>query len=187
MHTENRVTKENKIKIKKPEGYLCFACGTANPIGLNLEFYASDNKVITEITLNRYHVGWSDIAHGGIISTILDEVMSWTVLYFKRFFFVTRKLEIKYIKPVKTGIPLMASGSILSYCEDDKILTVTGELRDNQNTLLAKAKGEFVKINREEIQPGFKGSEKEIFSLIDELAKREKIGDRKEELGDRKE
>jgi uncharacterized protein (TIGR00369 family) len=167
MHTETTV--KDKIKIRKPEGYLCFACGTANPIGLNLEFYASDNKVITEITLSRYHVGWSDIAHGGIISTILDEVMSWTILFFKRCFFVTRKLEIKYIKPVNTGVTLVASGSILSCCEDEKILTVTGELRDKDNTLLAKAKGEFVKIVREEIQPGFKDSENEIFSLIDAL------------------
>jgi acyl-coenzyme A thioesterase PaaI-like protein len=173
MHTETKV--KDKIKIKKPEGYLCFACGTANPIGLNLEFYAVGNKVISEITLSKYHVGWSDIAHGGIISTILDEVMSWTVLYFKRCFFVTRKLEIKYIKPVKTCVPLVASGSIQTSCEDEKILTVTGELRDKHNILLAKAKGEFVRIEREEIQPGFKGSEKEIFSLIDELDKTEKI------------
>lgn len=177
MHTETKV--EDKIKIKKPEGYLCFACGTANPIGLNLEFYISNNKVVTEVTLSRYHVGWSDIAHGGIISTILDEVMSWTILYFKRYFFVTRKLEIKYIKPVKTGVPLVASGSIQTCCADEKVLTVTGELRDNHNTLLAKAKGEFIKINREEIQPGFKDSEKEIFSLIDELEKTEKLVIRK--------
>jgi acyl-coenzyme A thioesterase PaaI-like protein len=176
MHTENRVTKADKLKIKKPKGYLCFACGTANPIGLNLEFYASHNKVYTEITLSHYHVGWSDIAHGGIISTILDEVMSWTILYFKRCFFVTRRLEIKYIKPVKTGVPLIASGSILTNSEDDKILNVAGELRDNQNSLLAKAKGEFIIIRREDIQPGFKESEKEIFSLIDELEKTEQTG-----------
>jgi acyl-coenzyme A thioesterase PaaI-like protein len=121
-------------------------------------------------------VGWSDIAHGGIISTILDEVMSWTILYFKRCFFVTRRLEIKYIKPVKTGVPLIASGSILTNSEDDKILNVAGELRDNQNSLLAKAKGEFIIIRREDIQPGFKESEKEIFSLIDELEKTEQTG-----------
>jgi acyl-coenzyme A thioesterase PaaI-like protein len=177
MQTEYRV--KDKIKIKKPEGYLCFACGTANPIGLNLEFYVSDNSVITEITLNRYHVGWSDIVHGGIISTILDEVMSWTILYFKRCFFVTRRLEVKYIKPVKTGLHLIATGYMSPCCEDEKTVRVTGELRENNNTLLAKAKGEFILIPRENIQPGFKESEKEIFSLIDELEKTEKIGNSK--------
>jgi uncharacterized protein (TIGR00369 family) len=129
------------------------------------------NKVCSEITLGKYHVGWADITHGGIISTLLDEVMSWTILYFKRIFFVTRKMELKYIKPVRTGVPLVVRGCIVSCGEDDKVITVKGELRDNQNTLLAKSKGEFIKINREDIAPDFEGSVKEIFSLINELEK----------------
>ncbi|NLA75707.1 MAG: PaaI family thioesterase [Deltaproteobacteria bacterium] len=186
MRTETRVEEKKKIKIKKPEGYFCFACGTANPIGLNLEFYASSDRVLTEITLNRYHAGWHDIAHGGIISTILDEVMSWTVLYFKRCFFVTRRLDIKYVKPVKTGVPLVAGGRILACSDNGQAVSVSGELRDNHNALLAKAKAEFIIIPREDIQPGFKDSEKEIFSLIDELEKTEEKGNRKEERGKRK-
>ncbi len=160
---------DSKIMIKKPEGYFCFACGTSNPIGLNLEFYVSGNKVCSEITLGQYHAGWADITHGGIISTLLDEVMSWAILYFKRIFFVTRKMEIKYIKPVQTGIRLVVSGSIAASEDDEKIIHVKGELRDKQNTLLAKSKGEFIRIKREDISPGFKGCEKEIFSLIDRL------------------
>ncbi|MBN2419320.1 MAG: PaaI family thioesterase [Deltaproteobacteria bacterium] len=160
---------DQKLIIKKPEGYKCFACGTENPIGLNLQFYALGEKVCSEITLGIYHVGWSDIIHGGIISTLLDEVMSWTILYFKRIFFVTRKMDVKYIKPVQSGVPLVVSGMIISCGEEDKIIAVKGELRDTNNTLLARSKGEFIKIIREDIPPDFKGSEKEIFSLIDGL------------------
>jgi uncharacterized protein (TIGR00369 family) len=160
---------DQKIKIRKPEGYNCFACGTANPIGLNLEFYAMGDKVCSDITLGKYHVGWADIIHGGIISTLLDEVMSWTILYCKRIFFVTRKMELKYIKPVQIGVPLVVSGSIVSCEGGDKIITVKGELKDSENTLHAKSRGEFIKINRKDIPTNFKESEKEIFSLIDEL------------------
>ena len=102
-----------KRPIPKPEGYYCFACGTANPIGLNLEFYRSGDKVCTDITLGEYHVGWSNISHGGILSTLLDEVMSWAVLYFKRIFFVTRKMQVKYIRPVMVGTPLTVAGQVL--------------------------------------------------------------------------
>ena len=158
-----------KVKIYKPAGYNCFACGTENPIGLNLEFYAKDGKVCSEITLGKYHVGWADITHGGIISTLLDEVMSWTILYFKRVFFVTRKMELKYIKPVTTGVPLLVTGSIMSNSSKGKIIAVRGELRDENNNLLAKSRGEFVEIDREDISPDFEGSKKEIFSLIDAL------------------
>ena len=160
---------DQKIKIKKPEGYNCFACGTANPIGLNLEFYTDNEKVFSEITLGKYHVGWADITHGGIISTLLDEVMSWTILYFKRIFFVTRKMEIKYIKPVQTGVPLVVSGSIITNEMNEKVVSVKGELRDKQNNLFARSKGEFVIINREDIPPDFEESKNEIFSLIEEL------------------
>ena len=78
-------------------------------------------------------------------------------------------MEIKYIKPIQTGVPLVVSGSIVSCGDSEKVITVKGELRDKQNTLLAKSKGEFIKIAREDISPDFKGSEKEIFSLIDGL------------------
>ena len=158
-----------KIRINKPEGYNCFACGTENPMGLNLEFYAEGDKVCSEITLGKYHVGWADITHGGIISTLLDEVMSWTILYFKRIFFVTRKMELKYIKPVSTGVPLLVTGSIRPNSSNGKIITVRGELRDENNNLLAKSRGEFVEIDREDVPPGFEESKKEIFSLIDGL------------------
>jgi len=65
------------------------------------------------------------MAHGGIVSTLLDEVMAWAVIYFKRIFFVTRSLKIKYIRPV----PL------------DRSLTVKGNVIEGQNRRLCRARG----------------------------------------------
>jgi len=160
---------EEKIKIPKPEGYECFACGTANPIGLNLQFYRSGDSVCTEITLGKYHVGWANISHGGIISTILDEAMSWTILYFKRVFFVTRKMEVKYIRPILVGTPLKVRGQLIDDNKFDKKIKVRAEVRDDCGNLLARSTGEFVAINSEDLSPVFNGSKKEIFSMIDKL------------------
>lgn len=101
-------TNEGRIPIQKLQGHHCFACGTDNPIGLNMQFYRMGDMVCSDITLKKNHEGWENMAHGGITSTLLDEVMSWTVLYFKRTFLVTRKMDMKYIKPVPLGIPLTA-------------------------------------------------------------------------------
>ena len=160
---------EERIKIPKPEGYDCFACGTANPIGLNLQFYRSGDSVCTEITPGKYHVGWANISHGGIISTILDEVMSWTILYFKRVFFVTRRMEVKYIRPVLVGTPLKIRGQLVEGNKFDKKIKVKAEIRDDHGNLLARSTGEFVAINSEDLSPVFNGSKKEIFSMIDKL------------------
>ena len=160
---------EEKIMIPKPEGYNCFACGTANPIGLNLQFYCSGDSISTEIILGRYHVGWSNISHGGIISTLLDEVMSWTILYFKRVFFVTRKMEVKYIKPVFVGIPLKIKGQLADSDKSTNKIRAKAEIRDDHGNLLARGTGEFVAINREDLTPVFDGSKKEISLMIKKL------------------
>ena len=159
---------KEKIPIPKIEGYECFACGTANPIGLNLQFYRSGDNICTETDLGKYHVGWSNISHGGIISTILDEVMSWTVLYFKRIFFVTRKMEVKYIRPVLVGTHLTAEGNIVSDMEDKKI-RVKGSIKDDSGNLLARSTGEFVLIEKGDMPSIFEGAKEEIFSMIDKL------------------
>jgi acyl-coenzyme A thioesterase PaaI-like protein len=163
------MNKEERTKIPKPEGYECFACGTANPIGLNLQFYRSGDSVYTEITPGKYHVGWANISHGGIISTILDEVMSWTILYFKRVFFVTRKMEVKYIRPILVGTPLIVIGQLVDENKFDKIIKVKAEIRDDLGNLLARGTGEFVAIDSEDLSPVFNGSKKEIFSMINNL------------------
>ncbi len=133
----------NRVPIRKLQGHHCFACGTDNPIGLNMDFYRMEDMVCSDIMLERNHEGWENMAHGGILSTLLDEVMSWTVLYFKRTFLVTRNMEIKYIKPVPLQIPLTARGKILNEPGNSRI-EVKGEIVDKERKLLVRSRGEFV-------------------------------------------
>jgi len=141
---------EELIKIPKPQGYNCFACGTANPIGLNLQFYNLGNEVCSEITLGKNHEGWENMAHGGIVSTLLDEVMSWTIMYFKKIFLVTRKMDIKYIRPVLIGTPLTVKGKVLDDSEPPKI-KARAEIRDSEGHLLVRSSAEFVELPVEKL------------------------------------
>ena len=139
-----------KVGIEKLQGGYCFACGTANPIGLNLQFYRFDDSICSDITLGKYHEGWQNMAHGGIISTLLDEVMSWTIIYFKKAFFVTRKMEVKYVNPVLVGTPLTVKGMLRDESEPPKI-TARAEIRDGKGKLLVRSKGEFVILPKERL------------------------------------
>lgn len=144
------MSKEERVEIPKLEGYSCFACGTKNPIGLNLRFYLSGGWVCSDVYLNEHYAGWDNMAHGGIISTILDEIMAWTLLYFKRAFFVTRKMEIKYMKPVLIGVPLLARGR-LGAQQKEKFITAQSELRDKTGSILSRATGEFFEVPAERL------------------------------------
>lgn len=141
---------EERVDIPKPEGHFCFACGTANPIGLNLQFYNIGDAVFTDITLGKYHEGWQNMAHGGIISTLVDETMSWTILYLRKVFFVTRKMDVKYIKPVHIGTPLKVKGEIVDQTTPPR-LRVRAEIRDGENRLLVRSTGEYVELSKDQL------------------------------------
>jgi uncharacterized protein (TIGR00369 family) len=144
------VISSSRLELPKPEGHTCFACGTANSIGMKLQFYLEDNEVRTDISLCKNYEGWENMAHGGIISTLLDEVMSWTILYFKRTFFVTRRMEVKYVRPVLVGIPLHVRGRLVSG-GDERFILVRAEILNGDGQILAKAKGELVELPPERL------------------------------------
>jgi acyl-coenzyme A thioesterase PaaI-like protein len=139
-----------KTPIPIIEGHDCFACGTNNPIGLKLDFYRQDNSICSDVVLSRNHVGWQNMAHGGIISTLLDEVMSWTVIYFKKAFSVTRKIQVRYLRPVPVEMPVTVKGTIIAdgtsrSCQAEAILL------DSEGNILAKGEGEFVLLSEDRL------------------------------------
>ena len=157
-----------KVPLKKLTGHGCFACGTANPIGLNMKFYRYENFVCSEIILGKQYEGWENMAHGGIISTLLDEVMSWTIIYFKRDFFVTRKMEVKYIRPVSIEEPIVVRGRIQE--ENERSIKARGELLDKEGKILARSVGEFVFVPEERlsnVSERLKQEMKDLFKVLD--------------------
>ncbi|EFK05920.1 thioesterase family protein [delta proteobacterium NaphS2] len=155
-----------KVPIQKLQGHHCFACGTDNPIGLNMQFYHRGDMVCSDITLGKNHEGWENMVHGGIISTLLDEVMSWTVLYFKRTFLVTRKMNIKYIRPVPLDVPLTARGKILNETDNAKI-DVRGEIVDSENKLFVRSRAEFIMLDEKRLTSVSKGMKQEMMDMFD--------------------
>ena len=68
----NTLLKEHTEPKQYPN---CFGCGADNPIGLRLQYRREGDAVVTEFTPGDEHEGWPDIVHGGIITTLLYEVM----------------------------------------------------------------------------------------------------------------
>lgn len=159
---------QDRISIPKVEGQGCFACGTANPIGLHLSFYRNGNTVCSDITLGKYHEGWQNIAHGGITSTLLDEVMSWTVMYFKKSFFVTRKMDLKYIRPVPIGVPLTVKAKLTDSSEPPKV-RAQGEIRDEKGSLYVRSTAEFVLVSREGLSSVPEKAKEDMVTLFGEF------------------
>jgi uncharacterized protein (TIGR00369 family) len=157
---------ESRIDIPKLQGHHCFACGTDNPIGLNLQFYQIGEAVCTDIALDKVYEGWEGMVHGGIISTLIDEVMSWTIMYSKKVFLVTRNMNIKYVKPVMIGTPLRVKGRLVDDSEPPRI-KASAEIRDHDGRLLVKGSGEFVAVPKEKLNAIPESFKEQMDSLFD--------------------
>jgi acyl-coenzyme A thioesterase PaaI-like protein len=141
---------EKRIPLPRLEASDCFGCGTSNPIGLRMIFYRQGNAICSDVVLTRDHVGWQKMAHGGIISTLLDEVMAWAVIYLKKAFPVTRRMTVRYRAPVPVDVPLTVRGTIALECPTGTCRTA-GLLLDREGKSLATGEAEFVLLSAERL------------------------------------
>jgi acyl-coenzyme A thioesterase PaaI-like protein len=89
----------------------CFACGTLNAHGLRLDLHLAPERCWTELELDPRFQGWDEIAHGGIVATILDEVMAWSLVATDNWG-VTARLNVAFRRPVALAMPIRAEGWI---------------------------------------------------------------------------
>jgi len=124
------------------EPHNCFACGSLNVHGLHLDLHAADGTCWTELVLDRRFEGWEDIAHGGIVCTILDEVMAWALVESDNWG-VTARMQVDFKRPVPIGRAIRGEGRIVDVRR--RLVRAQGVLVDpTSGTLLARAEGTFV-------------------------------------------
>ena len=87
------------------EGYNCFGCSPDNPIGLHMEFYEDGDYIMSTWHPNTHYQGWVNTMHGGILSTLIDEVCGWVVTRKLQTSGYTVQLNVKFRKAVPTTEP----------------------------------------------------------------------------------
>ncbi len=142
------MSKENAYEPIKPftRDLSCFACGTQNPFGLHMKFATDQEVVVSEVILPQHLCGWGNMVHGGIISTLLDETMSWTAIHLLKRLILTRTMTIEFILPVAPQTPLRIEGRIESRVKNTSAV-VSAILCDAADRICSKGRGEFALIS----------------------------------------
>ena len=129
------------------EPHNCFACGSLNVHGLHLELHAGGDRCWTELVLDRRFEGWEGIAHGGILCTILDEVMAWSLVGADNWG-VTARLAVDFKRPVPVDRIIRAEGWVTEMRR--RLVTTAGSIVDvADGTLLASADALYVAATQE--------------------------------------
>ena len=120
----------------------CFACGELNERGLRLHLHLSDGRCWTELALDGTFEGWEGIVHGGILATILDEVMAWSLVA-RDHWGVTARLSTDFRRPVRVGQRIRAEGWLARTRR--RLLDTEARILDGETgELLARAEGLYV-------------------------------------------
>ena len=122
--------------------HACFACGQLNAHGLHLVLHVTGDTCWTELELRPDFQGWEGIAHGGIVATILDEVMAWALASADAWGY-TARMAIEYRRPVPIGRPIRGEGRIVR--QRRRLVTTAGRLLDPATgEVFATAEGLYV-------------------------------------------
>ena len=117
------------------EGY-CFGCGQNNPMGLKLHFTRDGETLRTEFTPDKMLQGWPGLLHGGIVATLLDEVMS-NVAYASGQTCLTAEMELRQRKPIDINETLIVTAWITRH--RSKIIETAGKICLKDGTVVAES------------------------------------------------
>ncbi len=121
----------------------CFACGRHNPHGLQLPIVPTADGVELEWAVPARYSGWRDVVHGGIVSTILDELMAWACSA-RGTYTVTAELAVRFRRPLPAEKPFRGHGAVTG--EKGRVLFAASRITLPDGTLVAEATGKMMKV-----------------------------------------
>ena len=122
---------------------MCFVCGKKNERGLKLGFSLDKEKKTMETVFipGEWQQGYAEIIHGGIITTLLDEVM--TKLAFELGInAVTAEISVRFKEPVGLNDKLLVKGQIVK--ETPRLIYAKAEAKFEDGSLAAEANSKLI-------------------------------------------
>jgi acyl-coenzyme A thioesterase PaaI-like protein len=104
----------------------CFACCPDHPTGLHLRFHIEGNEVVTRFTPGGAHEGAPGVMHGGLVTTIADEVGCWALIALRGKFGFTGTMTSRFPRPVRVGRELEGRATIAN--ESTRVMNVSVRL-----------------------------------------------------------
>lgn len=128
-----------------PHTHSCFVCGESNPLGLKLRFETDGRIVRTRFAPRAEHIGFKGVVHGGLIATVLDEIMVWACAVPTRKFAYCAELTVRYLQPVVPCAEIIVTGELVAN-RKDRIYEAKAAARTAANLVLAEASGKYLPV-----------------------------------------
>jgi uncharacterized protein (TIGR00369 family) len=143
-----------------PEVYQCFGCSPYNEFGLHLEFWEDGDEVVSFWNPLPILQSYPKVLHGGIQSTLLDEIAGWVVYVKCGTVGLTAELKVKFRKPLFIDRGELTIRARLTE-QNKRMATICARLIDNEGKTCAEAEIRYF------LLPGTEAREKYHYPGID--------------------
>lgn len=130
----------------------CFVCGEHNPPGLNLRFHTDGTVVHARFTPRPEHIGFQGVTHGGVLATVLDEIMVWACGVGTGRFAFCAEMTVRFHQPAPPGAELTVTAELVAN-RRDKVFEARAGLINGAGELVAEATGKYRPL-KAELVPG---------------------------------
>jgi len=118
------------------ENGMCFGCGKDNAFSMKLQPYRDGDFARAEFTPEERHQGWPGYTHGGVLMTVLDEIIGYAS-YYQNIYNVTARIEVRIKSMARIGEPLIASARIAK--QSRRLLEIEADLKRRDGSVVAEA------------------------------------------------
>jgi acyl-coenzyme A thioesterase PaaI-like protein len=127
----------------------CFGCGVDHPSGLHMQITAGEGLTAQGVfTVTDDHQGAPGLAHGGLLSAAIDEILG-SLNWLLGVPAVTGRLECDFRKPVPVGTTLYIHASIEAMHGRKVYTAARAHMNDPDGPIAIEAKALFVQVKLE--------------------------------------
>jgi uncharacterized protein (TIGR00369 family) len=132
------------MPLELPHTAGCLVCGPGNPKGLRLQLFVDPETGIvqTRFVTKIEHIGFEGVAHGGVIATVMDEVMVWAASWAGKRFCLCGEMSVRFRHRAEVGQPLICTARVESV--RSKLIATIGEATDESGRIVATSTGKYV-------------------------------------------
>ena len=146
------VTPPISVMRELPHTHSCFVCGENNAIGLKLRFTTDGRTVQTRFRLRDTHIGFRGVVHGGILATVMDEIMVWACAVPTRRFAFCAEMTTRFLNPVRPDDEIIATGELVTN-RKNRIFDAKAVLASPSGQVFAEGTGKYFPIPKNDL-PG---------------------------------
>jgi acyl-coenzyme A thioesterase PaaI-like protein len=121
----------------------CLCCGEKNPLGFKMKFHFESEKLLSEAVIPKEYQGFANVVHGGILGTLLDELMV-NLYWLKGEKAVTAEYQVRLKIPCPVNRKVFLSAWHVETKRNILLTAAQAELEDG--TVVAEATAKCIKM-----------------------------------------